>query len=370
MKKGQSMKKLLSVLVLCLAAVPAFADIRIGVAGPFTGDASFFGEQIKHGVDQAVADLNAQGGIKGQKLVTIYADDACDPKQAVTVANKMASLGIKFVVGHGCSGASIPASKTYNEEQIFMITPMSTNPALTDAGYPTIFRSAYGRDDQQGVFIAQYILTHYPGKKIALVHDKSAWGRGIVDEDKKNLNKNGVQESLFEAFNQGDRDFSSLIAKLKQTGIQVAFIAGYPTELGLIVRQMKEQGAGSIQVIGGDAIVTSEFWSVSGGTAERVLMSYAADPRKIPEAKTALEALRRTGYEPEGITLSAYAAVQVIVEGINRAGENPIKVAAALRETPVKTVIGTLTYDAKGDITHPAFSMYRWHNGTYTETGD
>ena len=113
MKKGQSMKKLLSVLVLCLAAVPAFADIRIGVAGPFTGDASFFGEQIKHGVDQAVADLNAQGGIKGQKLVTIYADDACDPKQAVTVANKMASLGIKFVVGHGCSGASIPASKNF-----------------------------------------------------------------------------------------------------------------------------------------------------------------------------------------------------------------------------------------------------------------
>ena len=202
-----------------------------------------------------------------------------------------------------------------------------------------------------------------------MINDKSAWGRGIVDEARKNLHKAGVQETLFESYNVGDRDFSSLITMIKQTGIKMAFIAGYPTEVGLIVRQLKEQKA-NIQVMGGDALVTNEFWSVTNTTGEGVLMSYSADPRKLPEAKGALEELRHTGYEPEGITLNAYAAVQVVAEGINRAGQDPVKVAAALRQSPVKTVIGTLSYDVKGDIIHPAFAMYRWHDGKYAETGE
>ena len=363
--EGNLMYKTLLTLSLLLLALPAHADITIGVAGSFTGDNAFLGEQQKHGAEQAAADINAAGGIGGEKIVLQFADDACDPKQAVSVANKMASAGIKFVIGHACSGASIPASKVYNEEQIFMITPISSNPALTDQGFNTIFRT-YGRDDQQGAFIADYILKHYRDKKIALVHDKSAWGRGIVDVEKANLNKAGVNETLFEAFNPGDRDFSSLITKFKQNGIQVAFVAGYSTGTGLIVRQLKEQKA-DIQIIGGDAIFTNQFWSVTGPSGEGVLMSCGADPRKFPEAKDALAALRKTGYEPEGYTLNAYAALQVIAEGIKRAGQDPVKAAAAIRQTPVQTVIGTLNYDAKGDIVHPAFSMYRWHDGNYTE---
>ncbi len=362
------MKKIALVLLCLLPAFAAHADIVIGVATSLTGENAFLGEQERRGVEQAAADINAQGGVNGERIVLHFADDACDPKQAVSVANKMASTGIKFVVGHACSGASIPASKVYNEEQIFMITPISSNPTLTDQGYNTIFRT-YGRDDQQGTFIADYILKHFHDKKVALVNDKSAWGRGIVDEEKKELNKAGFHETLFESFNQGDRDFSSLITKFKQAGIQVAFIAGYSTEVGLVVRQIKEQKA-DIQVIGGDAIFTNQFWSVTGPLGEGVLMSCGADPRKFPEAKDVLAALRKAGYEPEGYTLNAYAALQVIAEGIRRAGQDPVKVAAAVRQTPVKTVIGTLSYDAKGDIIHPAFSMYRWHEGTYAETGD
>jgi len=366
--KEYSMKKLIPALLLVLMALPAHADITIGVATSLTGENAFLGEQTRRGAEQAAVDINAAGGINGEKLVLQFADDACDPKQAVSVANKMASQGIKFVVGHACSGASIPASKVYNEEQIFMITPVSSNPALTDEGYNTIFRT-YGRDDQQGAFIADYILKHYRDKKIALVNDKSAWGRGIVDEQKKDLNKAGVNEVLFESFNQGDRDFSSLITKFKQNGVQVAFVAGYSTETGLIVRQLREQKA-DIQIIGGDAIFTNQFWSVTGPLGEGVLMSAGADTRKMPEAKDAVATLRKAGYEPEGYTLNSYAAVQVVAEAIKRAGQDPVKAAAAIRQTPVRTVIGNLIYDAKGDMTHPAFSMYRWHDGTYTETGN
>ncbi len=359
------MKKLTSALLLVLWALPAHADITIGVAGSFSGENAFLGEQLRKGVEQAAVDINAQGGVNGQKLVLQFADDACDPKQAVTVANKMASAGIKFVVGHACSGSSIPASKVYNEEQIFMITPISSNPALTDPGFDTIFRT-YGRDDQQGAFIADYLMKHYHDKKIALVNDKSAWGRGIVDEEKKTFAKNGFSETLFESFNQGDRDFSTLITEFKQKGIQVAFIAGYSTEVGLIVRQLKAQKA-NVQIVGGDAIFTNQFWAVTGADGEGVLMSCGADPRKLSEAKDVLAEFRKDGYEPEGYTLNAYAALQVVAEGIKRAGQDPVKAAAALRQTPVPTVIGALSYDAKGDIVHPAFSMYQWHAGTYAE---
>ncbi|MDR3450920.1 MAG: branched-chain amino acid ABC transporter substrate-binding protein [Alphaproteobacteria bacterium] len=360
------MKKLVLALAAFLVAMPAYADITIGVAGSFSGENAFLGEQLKHGVTLAAADINAKGGIKGEKIVLQFADDACDPKQAVSVANKMASLGVKFVVGHACSGASIPASKVYNDEQIFMITPISSSPALTDPGYPTIFRT-YGRDDQQGAFIADYIVKHFLDKKAALVDDKSAWGRGIVAEEAKTFAKENFTPVMVDSFNEGDRDFSSLITKFKQKGVQVAFLAGYSTEVGLIVRQMHEQQA-NVQVVGGDAIFTDQFWSVTGPLGEGVLMSAGADPRKFPEAQPVLAEFRKAGFEPEGYTLNAYAALQVVAEGIARAGADPMKVAAALRASPVNTVIGSIAYDAKGDMTNPAFAMYRWHDGKYIET--
>ena len=362
------MKKTALILASLLATTPAHADITVGVVGPLTGETASFGEQLKHGAEQAAADINAQGGVNGEMLVLKFIDDSCDPKQAVFAANRIASMNIKFVVGHICSGASIPASKVYNEEQIFMITPSSSNPALTEAGYKTVFRT-YGRDDQQGAFDASYIAKHYANKKIALVHDKSAWGRGLADEIQKNLNNAGMKETVFESYNTSERDFSSLITKLKQSNIQVAFIAGFPTEVGMIVRQLKEQKA-DIQIIGGDTLVTNQFWSITGDRGEGVLMSYMSDPRKSPDAKNALDALRKIGYEPEGFTLNAYATVQVIAEGIKRAGKNPMKVADALHNEPIKTVIGALNYDTKGDLLHPVFAMYRWHNGKYAEIGE
>lgn len=351
--------------LIALASLPARADVTLGLAGPLTGENAFFGEQMKHGAEQAVADINAAGGINGEKLVLHFADDACDPKQAVTVANQMASLGIRFVVGHACSGASIPASKVYNEEGILMMTSISTNPALTDAGFKTIFR-ANGRDDQQGQIVAQYILKHFHDKKIAIAHDQSAWGHGIAEELRKSLNAGGVKEVMFETFAPGERDYSAFISRLKQAGVEVAFLGGYHTSVGLIVRQMKAQGA-AFQVIGGDALFTSQFWAITGPDGEGVLMSYSPDPRKYPEAKAAVEALRKSGFEPEGYTLNTYAAVQAIAEGIKRAGRDPIKVAGALRQTPVKTVIGPLAFDAKGDISGTNFVLYHWHHGKYAE---
>jgi branched-chain amino acid transport system substrate-binding protein len=349
-----------------IAARPAYADITIGLGGPLTGPYAVSGEQMKRGAEQAVADINAAGGVNGEKLVLKEADDACDPRQAVTIANEFMSAGIKFVIGHYCSGSAIPASKVYMEEGALFITPAATNPKLTDEAKDVVFRVC-GRDDRQGVVDAQYILKHFPGKKIAIAQDQSAYGRGLADVVKKTLNESGVKEVLFEAYTPNGRDYSALVSRLKNSGVQVLFIGGYHTETGLIIRQIKEQGA-NIQVVGGDSLVTDELWTIAGPAAEGTLMSFGPDPRKRQETKALIDALHRNGYEPEGYTFYTYAAVQVLADGIKRAGKaDPLKVAAAMRAAPAETILGPLGFDAKGDVTGPSYVLYRWHNGKYAE---
>src|SRR4051812_31607971 len=177
------------------AAMPAKAQIHIAVAGPITGEYAAFGAQMKAGAEQAVADLNTAGGVLGQQVVLDIGDDACDPKQAVSVANQLASKGVKFVAGHYCSGSSIPASKVYSEEGILQISPGSTNPAYTDQGSWNTFRVC-GRDDQQGKVAGYYLASHFKNDKIAILNDNSAYGKGIADETQKALHAAGGQEVL------------------------------------------------------------------------------------------------------------------------------------------------------------------------------
>jgi branched-chain amino acid transport system substrate-binding protein len=362
------MKKfLLTLAALLLAALPARADITIGVSASFTGPAAEFGEQIRKGAQQAADDINAKGGINGEKIALRFADDACDPKQAVSAANKFVSAGVKYVVGHNCSGSAIPVSKIYMDEGILFITPSATNPRLTDDAKDLVFR-ACGRDDRQGGIVGEYIAKHFADKKIAIIQDESAYGKGIADEVKKTLNAKDIHEVMFEAYTPGERDYSALISKLKRARAQVLFIGGYYTETGLILRQMKEQGA-FIQVIGGDADVTDQLWAIAGPATEGFLMSFGPDPRHKPEARGVLDDMRRNGYEPEGYTLYTYAAMQALAQGLTHAGANPtpLKTAAAMRKTPATTVLGPLAFDAKGDVTGPTYVIYRWHEGKYAE---
>jgi branched-chain amino acid transport system substrate-binding protein len=190
------MKKLL-LGSIALGAVIAFsgvasAQIKIGVGAPLTGPNAAFGAQIKNGAEQAAADINAAGGINGQKVEIVLGDDASDPKQGVSVANKFAGDGVKFVVGHFNSGVTIPASDAYAEHGTLMITPAATNPQVTERGLWNTFRIC-GRDDQQGAVAAEYIAKHFKDKKIAVIHDKTTYGKGLADETLKGLQKAGIK---------------------------------------------------------------------------------------------------------------------------------------------------------------------------------
>ncbi len=338
----------------------AAAQIKMGVAGPITGPNAAFGAQLKNGTDQAVADINAAGGILGQKITLSYGDDVSDPKQGVSVANKFVGDGVKFVLGHFNSGVTMPASEAYQENGILEITPSATNPKITERGLWNIFRTC-GRDDQQGAVAGAYIVTHYKGKKVAIVHDKTTYGQGLADETKKAINAKGMKEVLYEGINIGDKDFSALVSKIKASGADLVYWGGLFTEGGLIVRQMRDQGV-KAPLMGGDGITSDEFASVGGPGVEGTLMTFPPDPRNNPDAKALVEKFRANKFEPEAYTLYSYAGVQIIKQAAEHAKSlDPKKVAEAMHSgMKFKTAIGDISYDKKGDITRLDYVMYVW----------
>jgi branched-chain amino acid transport system substrate-binding protein len=338
----------------------AAAQVKFGVGGPITGPSAATGAQMKNGVDQAAADINASGGILGQKITVGYGDDVSDPKQGVSVANKFAADGIKFVIGHYNSGVTIPSSEVYQENGILQITPASTNPTVTERKMWNIFRVC-GRDDQQGKVAGDYILKHFKGKNIAIVHDKTTYGKGLADETKKTITKGGMKEVLYEGVNTGEKDYSALVSKIKQSRADLVYFGGLYTEGGLIVRQMRDQGV-KAPLMGGDGITSDEFASVGGPGVEGTLMTYGPDPRNKPEAKKAVEEFRAKKFEPEAYTLYSYAGVQIIKQAAEAAKSlDPKKVAERMHSgMHFKTVLGDISYDKKGDITKLDYVMYIW----------
>lgn len=342
----------------------------VAVVGPITGQYASFGAQMKNGGELAVEDINAAGGVLGKNLDLEFGDDACDPKQAVAVANQMTGNNVALVAGHYCSGSSIPASKVYAEANIVQISPASTNPAFTDnrAG-PNIYRVC-GRDDQQGGVAGKYIASHFSDKKVAFVHDKTAYGKGLADETKKAMNEAGKQEAMYEAITAGEKDYSALVSKLKQANIDLVYFGGYHTEAGLIIRQMRDQGMNTI-LMGGDALITQEFWSITGPAGEGTLMTFSPDPRKNPAAAEVVKRFKDKGIEPEGYVLYTYAALQAWKQAAEKAKSiESADVVKAMNDTEFDTVIGKFKFNEKGDPNLPPYAVYRWSNGTYDEISD
>ena len=363
------MRAILSTSLLAAALIlPAAvrADTLLGLAGPFTGPVAPFGEQMRHGADMAVADINAAGGVLGQKLVLAEGDDACDPKQGVAVANELAGKGVKAVIGHFCSGTSIPASDVYQDENLVQITPGSTNPTLTERGLKNVFRVC-GRDDQQGRIDGLYLAQHFKGGKIAILDDKQAYGEGLANEVRKALNAAGIHETLDDKINPGEKDYATVVTRLKQAGVDVVFYGGLQNEAGLLVRQMREQGLKTV-LMGGDALVTREFWSITGAAGNGTLMSFPPDPAKDPRNKDLVARFAKAGIDPEGYTFYTYAAVQAWAGAVKAAGTTDTgKVEEALHAAKFDTVIGTLQFDGKGDVKAPGYVVYAWQDGKYAQ---
>ena len=353
---------------MVLAAGLAFsgaaqADVKIGIAGPITGPSAAFGAQLTHGAEQAIKDINAKGGILGQKIVSEEGDDVSDPKQGVSVANKFVGDGVKFVVGHFNSGVSIPASDVYKDNGIVAITPSSTNPTLTDRpGYWNVFRVC-GRDDQQGAVAGAYILKHFKNDKIAFLDDKTTYGKGLADATLAVIHKGGMKEVLHEGINPGEKDYSAIVTKVKASGAKILYWGGLQTEGGLLVRQMHDQGM-NVTMFSGDGITSDDFSAIGGPSVVGTLMTFGPDPTKKASAASVVKEFAASKFNPEAYTLYAYAAVQVIAQAATHAKSlDDKKVAAAMHSGMVfHTVIGNFSYDKKGDRKDADYVVYTWKN--------
>ncbi len=354
------------VLAALLWSTAVRADVVVGVVVPRTGPVAAIGDQVLNGVNAAVKDVNESGGVNGEKLVLDVQDDACDPKQAVSVANRFLQNKVGLIVGHVCSGATMAASEIYAENGDVMVTPSANVAKLTERGLSGIFRVC-GRDDQQGELAARTIAERFPGKKVAILHDNQPFGRGLADATKTNLNRIGVKESLFAAITPGERDYTSVITRLKSAGIDVVYYGGYHQEMGTLVRQASEQ-AYSAQWIGTSGIASKEFAAIAHGAADGVLMTFNPDARRRSEAKAVVDRFRAQSIEPEGFTLYGYTAVQVLAQAARNAqSTDPKAVDRALKSGTFGTILGNVGFDRKGDISAPGYVLYRWSNGDFTQ---
>ena len=353
-------------IALAIGAIVSFAGaaqaetVKIAIAGPMTGPVTQYGDMVKAGALTAIEQINAAGG--KYQFEPVIMDDGCEPKQAVAVANKIVSQNIKYVIGHVCSGSTIPASDIYENEGVVMITPSATAPQLTETKpHKYIFRTI-GRDDQQGPAAAKYVVEKVKPKKAAVLHDKQSYGQGVATSVKNALDAAKIPVVLFEGINAGDSDYSAVVTKLKSQGVDFVYFGGYHPEMGLLMRQAREQGVKAV-FMGPEGVGNKDITAIAGPASEGMLVTLPADFAADPANAALVKAFTDKKRDANGpFQLSAYAGVKVISDAITGAkSSDPTKVAAYIHSHAFKTPIGTVEYDAKGDLKSFKFVVYTWH---------
>lgn len=365
----RTLSKLFTALAFAGAASYSLAaePIKIALAGPVTGPVAQYGDMQAIGAKMAIEQINKAGGVNGSLLEPVVYDDACDPKQAVAVANRIVNDGISFVVGHLCSGSTQPAADIYEEEGILMITAASTTEELTQKGHRLIFRTI-GLDSMQGPTAGKYVVEQLKPKRAAILHDNQQYGQGIATAVKQALDGAGIPVALFEGVTIGDKDFSALIAKMKRENVDFVYFGSYHPEMGMLLRQSAENDF-KPTFMGPEGVGNTDISAIAGDASEGMLVTLPKAFDEDPKNAHLVEAFKAKGEDPSGaFVFPAYAAVQVMTEAMKISNStDPEAVAEALRNNSFDTPTGVLEFDDKGDLKDFSFVVYRWHaNGNKT----
>lgn len=348
-------------IALAISHTAMADDIKVAVVGAMSGPIAQWGDMEFNGARQVIKDINAKGGIKGDKLVGVEYDDACDPKQAVAVANKIVNDGIKYVIGHLCSSSTQPASDIYEDEGILMISPGATNPELTQRGYQYIMRTA-GLDSSQGPTAAKYILETVKPQRIAIIHDKQQYGEGLARSVQDGLKAANANVVFFDGITAGEKDFSALIARLKKENIDFVYYGGYYPEMGQMLRQARSVGL-KTQFMGPEGVGNASLSNIAGDAAEGMLVTMPKRYDQDPTNQGIVDALKADKKDPSGpYVWITYAAVQSLATALERTGsDEPLALVKDLKANGANTVIGPLNWDEKGDLKGFDFGVFQWH---------
>ena len=361
-------------LVLASGAVCAQAvTVRIGHVAPVSGPQAHYGKDNENGARMAVDDLNAKGvtiGGKKVKFELILEDDAADPKQGTAAATKLCDAKVNGVVGHLNSGTTIPASKIYNDCGLPQISPSATNPQYTQQGFKTAFR-LMANDNALGSGLALYAAKNLGLKRIAVVDDRTAYGKGVADVFKKTAAANGI-EIVDEQFTTDKAvDFMSILTAIKSKKPDGIFYGGMDPQAGPMLRQMEQLGLGSAKFFGGDGICTDKLPELSGGAktlANVICAEGGASLAKMPGG-----AAWRARYDakfPKQFQLYSpytYDATMVLAEAMQKAGSADPKVyLPVLAKIDYQGVTAKIAFESDGELKNPQMTLYQYKEGKKT----
>ncbi len=345
------------------------APIKIGVAGAHSGDLASYGIPSVKAAELVVAEWNAKGGVLGRQIELVVEDDQCKPEVATNTAAKLVGEGVVAVIGHICSGATKAALGIYKDENIICISPSATNPPLTQSGdYPNFYRTI-APDDAQARLEVDFAADTLGIKKIAVLHDKGDYGKGLAEFAKAMIESDGKMEVvLYEGITVGAVDYSAVINKIKNSGAEAIIFGGYHPEASKLISQIKKKGMDTI-FISDDGVKDDTFIKVAGEFAEGVYATGPMDTSTNALTMAAEEAHRAEyGEDPGAFFLNAYAATAAILNAIEKAGSTDYEaVSKALKSNYVDTTLGSISFDEKGDAIGVGFSVFQVQNGAYVE---
>ncbi|MCP4751841.1 MAG: branched-chain amino acid ABC transporter substrate-binding protein [Proteobacteria bacterium] len=339
--------------------------IKIGVVGPYSGNLAPLGIPPRNAVILAAEKINAAGGIRGRKVEIIAEDDVCKPEQAIDVASRLVDEGVVAVVGHICSGATIAAMSVYRDNDIPVVSPSATAPILTLSGKNSLFFRTIPHDAAQAVLQIQFILENLKAKKVAVVHDKSDYGKGLSTLIKEGLEKADVNIVLFEGISPDADDYSTVVREIKETDPDVVAFGGYHPEGSKIVTQSRRKNI-TAHFISGDALKDPSFIEMGGKYAEGVYISSTIDISRNPATIEVTKALSKRGQRPGNYGLQAHAGITAVFNAIEKSGSTKAKdIGKILRSESVSTTLGNISFDEKGDVVGSGFTIYRIDHGRF-----
>ncbi len=356
-------------LALTLSGAGLADTIKLGVAGPHSGDLASYGIPTIKAAELVVKEINAKGGIMGKQVELIVEDDVCKPEVATNTATKLVGEGVNVVLGHICSGATKAALGIYKDSKIVVMSPSATNPALTQSGdYPNFYRTI-ASDDAQARLEVDFVLDILKVSKVAVLHDKGDYGKGLAEFAKRFLEADSRAEVvLYEGITPGAMDYSAIVQKIKRNGAEAVIFGGYHPEASKVVTQMRKKKMG-IPFISDDGVKDDTFIKVAGKYAEGVYATGPMDVSSNPMAAAANAAHKAAyGEDPGAFFLNAYAAALALLNAIEQSGSTDYDaISKSLQSDLVDTPLGKIKFDKMGDATGVGFSMYRVKDGAYIE---
>jgi len=362
----------LASLLFCFAqagAVLAADTIKLGVAGPHSGDLAPYGIPSMKAAQLVVKKINAAGGVLGKQVELLIQDDQCKPEIATNTATKLVTQGADVVLGHICSGATKAALGIYKDAKIPVISPSATNPDLTQSGdYPNFFRTI-ASDDMQAKLAVDFAINTLKAKKVAVLHDKGDYGKGFAEFAKKFLDASAkVEVVLFDGITPGAMDYSSIIQKVRKENADVLIFGGYHPEASKLVAQMKRKRMDTA-FLSDDGVKDASFVKVAGEAAEGAYMTGPRDLSNIPiNAAATAEFKAAYGEDPGAFFQEGYSAALALLNAIEKAGSTDYAaVVKALRTAYVETPVGRIKFDNRGDAEGVGFSVYTVKAGEFKE---